>query len=68
MMKRTSFGVSFRRFCRCFIESFNFNFFGINGWGIDLNYCGIEWFALETTQDHPVIFEIARKYYISDSF
>ena len=34
-----------------FIESFNFNFFGISGWGIDLNYCDIEWFALETNRD-----------------
>ena len=31
-----------------FIELFNFSFFGINGWGIDLDYCDIEWFALET--------------------
>ena len=22
----------------------------INGWGKDLNYCDIEWFALETTK------------------
>ena len=27
----------------------------------------IEWFALETNRDHSVIFEIARKYCISDS-
>ena len=32
--------------------------------GIDLDYCDIEWFALETNRDHPVIFEIASKYYI----
>ena len=37
-------------------------------WGIDLNYCDIEWFALETNIDHSVIFEIASKYCISDSF
>ena len=35
--------------------------------GIDLDYCDIEWFALETNRDHPVIFEIAPKYCISDS-
>ena len=29
-------------------EPFNFSFFGITGWGIDLDYCDIEWFALET--------------------
>ena len=38
------------------------------GWGIDLDYCDIEWFALETNRDHSVIFEIASKYCISDSF
>ena len=38
------------------------------GWGIDLDYCDIEWFALETDRDHSVIFEIAPKYCILDSF
>ena len=50
------------------MESFNFSFFGISGWGIDLDYCDIEWFALETNRDHSVIFEIAPIYCISDSF
>ena len=36
--------------------------------GIDFDYHGIEWFALETNKDHTVIFEIASKYCISDSF
>ena len=36
--------------------------------GIDLDYNEIEWFALETNRDHPVIFEIAYKYCIWDSF
>ena len=36
-------------------------------WGIDLDYCDIEWFALETNRDHSVIFEIASKYCISES-
>ena len=36
--------------------------------GIDLDYNEIEWFALETNRDHPVIFEIAYKYCILDSF
>ena len=35
-------------------------------WGIDLDYCDIEWFALETNRDHSVVFEIASKYCISD--
>ena len=37
------------------------------GWGIDLDYCDIEWFALEANRDHSVIFEIASKYCISNS-
>ena len=36
--------------------------------GIDLDYCDIEWFALETNRDLSVVFEIASKYCISDSF
>ena len=40
----------------------------ITSWGIDLDYCDIEWFALETNGDHFVVFEIASKYCISDSF
>ena len=35
---------------------------------IDLDYCDIEWFALEMNRDHSVIFEIASKYCISESF
>ena len=38
------------------------------GWGIDLDYCDIEWFALEMNRDHSVVFEIASKYCISNSF
>ena len=33
-----------------------------------MDYSDIEWFALETNRDHPVVFEIASKYCISDSF
>ena len=44
------------------------SFFSITGWGIDLDYCDIELFALETNRDHSVIFEIASKYCILDSF
>ena len=51
-----------------FIEPFNFNFLSITGQGIDLDYCNIEWFALEMDRDHSVIFEISSKYCISDSF
>ena len=50
-----------------FIELFNFSFFSVTGWGIDLDYRNIEWFALETNRDHSVIFESASKCCISDS-
>ena len=32
--------------------------FDTSGWGIDLDYCGIEWFALETNRDHSVILRL----------
>ena len=51
-----------------FIEPFRFSFFSVAGWGIDLDYCDIEWFALEMNGDHSVIFEIASKHCISDCF
>ena len=51
-----------------FIEPFSFSFFGVIGWDIDLDYCDIEWFTLETNRGLSVIFEITSKYCISDSF
>ena len=42
--------------------------FSITVWIIDLDYCDIERFALETNRDHSVIFAIALKYCILDSF
>ena len=36
--------------------------------GHRLDYRDIEWFALETNRDHSVVFEIASRYCISDSF
>ena len=50
------------------METFNFSFFSITDWGIDLDYHDIEWFDLEMNRDQSVIFEIASKYCISDSF
>ena len=44
------------------------SFFSVTGQGIDLDYCDIEWFALDINRDHSVIFEIASKYCILDSF
>ena len=68
MMKRTFFffGVSFRRCCESSV------FRELTGqlqllqhqW---LDYCDVEWFALEMHQHHSVIFELAPKYCISDS-
>ena len=42
--------------------------FSLTGQGIDLDYRDIEWFALEMNRDHSVIFKIASKYCISESF
>ena len=42
--------------------------FSITLWGIDLDYCDLERFALEMNRDHSIVFEIASKYCISDSF
>ena len=50
------------------MEPFKFSFFSVTGWDIGLDYHDIEWLALETNRDHSVIFEIASKYCISDSF
>ena len=49
-------------------KTIQLQFFSITGQGIDLDYCDIEWFALEMNRDHSVVFEIAPKYCISDSF
>ena len=51
-----------------FIELFNFSFFSVTGWGIDLDNCDIERFALEMNRDNSVVFEITSKNCISDSF
>ena len=32
--------------------------FSISGWGIDLDYCDTEWFALETNRDHSVVLRL----------
>ena len=45
-----------------------FFFFGISDWGIDLDYCDVEWFALKMKQDHSVVFEIVPKFCILYSF
>jgi len=37
------------------MEPFNFSFFSITGWCIDLDYCDNELFPLEMNRDHSVI-------------
>ena len=49
-------------------EGYIFRFFGISGWGTDLDYYDTEWFAMEMDRDHAVIFEMAPKYCISNTF
>ena len=49
-------------------RTIHFSFFGITCQGIDLDYHDNEWFALEMNRDHSVVFEIASKYCILDSF
>ena len=67
-MKRTSVFLLVLEAPVGLIEPFIFSFFSITGWGTDLDYCDIGWFALEMNRDHSVIFEIASKYCISDCF
>ena len=40
---------------------FKFSFFSITCWGVDLDYCDIEWFALEMNGDDSVIFETMKR-------
>ena len=50
------------------IELLNFSFFSFSGWGIYLDYYDVEWFALKTSRDDSVVFEIAPKYCILESY
>ena len=60
-------GVSFKGLV-VLHRTIQLSFLSITGWGIDLDYHDIEWFALQMNRDHSVFFEIASKYCISDSF
>ena len=67
-MKRTSFlGVSSKSLVGLH-KTVQPKFLQHTGWGIDLDNCDIERFALETNRDNSVVFEIASKYCILDSF
>ena len=65
MVKRTSFLVLVLEGLVGLHRTSQIQLFGISGWSIDLDYCDIEWFALEMNRDHSVIFEIAPKHCIS---
>ena len=61
MMKRTSFLDIFLFVLEGHVglhKTVELSLFGISGWGIDLHFCDIQWFALEMNRDHSVIFEI----------
>ena len=51
----------------CLVMPLILSFFSVSGWGMDLDYCAIEWFVLEMNWDHSVVFEIAFEYCILDS-
>ena len=67
-MKRTSFWVLVLKGLVGLHNTVQLQLFSVAGWGINLDYCDIEWFALETNRDHSVVFETESKYCISDSF
>ena len=60
-MKRTCFLVLILEGLVGFHRTVLLSFFGISGWGIDWNYCDVEWLALGMSWDHSVVFEIATK-------
>ena len=68
IMKMTSFGVLVLKGLVGLHRTVQLRFFSITDQGIDLDYCDIEWFALEMNRDHYVVFEIGSRYCISDSF
>ena len=65
-MKRTFLGVSVIEGLRGRHRTVQLQL--LSGQGIYFDYCDIEWFVLEINIDYSVIFEIATKNYISDSF
>ena len=70
-MKRASFGVLVLKGLVSLHKTIQLQFlqcYSLGHWGIDLDNCDIEWFALEMNRDHSVVFEIESKYCISDSF
>ena len=68
MLKRTFLGVLVLEGLVGLHRTVQFQLFSFTGWGIDLDYCDTEWFALETNRVNSAVFEIACKYCVSDSF
>ena len=63
MLKRTFLGVLVLEGLVGLHRTVQFQLFSFTGWGIDLDYCDTEWFALEMNRDYSVVLEIAYKYY-----
>ena len=68
IMKRTSFGVLVLKGLVNLHRTVQIQLLHVTGWAIGFDYHDVEWFALEMNKDHSVVFEIAPKYCISDSF
>ena len=56
-MKRTSF-LGVLESLAGLHRTVKLSFLSITGWGIDLDYCDIEWFALEMNRDHSVVLRL----------
>ena len=67
-MKKTSFGVLVLKDLVGLHRTIQLQLLQHYWLGHRLDYCNIEWFVLEMNRDHSVVFEIASKYCISDSF
>ena len=68
IMKRTSFWILVLEGLVGLHKTVQLQFLQHYWLGIDLDYCDIEWFALETNREHSVIFEIASMYFSLYSF
>ena len=68
LMKRTSFLVLVLKGLVGLHRTIQLQLLQHYGLGPRLGYCDTEWVALERSRDHSVIYEIASKYCISDSF
>ena len=67
-MKRTSFGVLVLKGLVNLHRTVQIQLLHVTGWAIGFDYHDVEWFALEMNKDHSVVYKIAPKYCISDTF